>query len=65
MENEYHGGLTPGVFVINQQKKNEWGVGQIQSSINNKITINFENVGKKIINPNKVKLKILNYNVFD
>ena len=65
MENEYHGGLTPGVFVINQQKKNEWGVGKIQSSINNKITINFENVGKKIINPNKVKLKILNYNVFD
>ena len=58
--NDYnYGDLTPGVFVINQNKKNEWGIGQIQSSINNKITINFENVGKKIINPNKVKLKII------
>ena len=59
MNFNFHGDLTQGVFVINQNKKNEWGIGQIQSSINNKITINFENVGKKIINPDKVKLKII------
>jgi len=39
----------PGDYVINPNKKN-WGIGQIQSIINNKITVNFENVGKKVIN---------------
>ena len=59
MKINYHGDLTPGVYVINEDKKDEWGLGQVQSSINDKITINFENVGKKTINPNKVKLKIV------
>ena len=39
----------PGDYVINPNKKN-WGIGQIQSIINNKVTVNFENVGKKVIN---------------
>ena len=42
----------PGDYVINPNKKN-WGIGQIQSIINNKVTVNFENVGKKVIN-NKI-----------
>ena len=54
--------FTPGIFVINTDKKNEWGIGQIQSSINNLITINFENVGKKTINISKVNLEIVNIN---
>ena len=62
MKINYHGDLTPKVYVINEDKKNEWGLGQVQSSINDKITINFENVGKKTINPNKVKLKIVKIN---
>jgi len=62
MEIYYHGDLTPGVFVINEDKKDEWGLGQVQSSINDKITINFENVGKKTININKIKLKIVKIN---
>ena len=59
MKNNFHGDLIPGVFVINENKQEEWGVGQVQSSIKDKITINFENVGKKTINPNEVKLKII------
>ena len=43
-------------------KYREWGIGQIQSSINNLITINFENVGKKTINISKVNLEIVNIN---
>tara|TARA_B100000686_G_C16136428_1_gene639932 strand:- start:41 stop:217 length:177 start_codon:yes stop_codon:yes gene_type:complete len=39
----------PGDYVINPNQKS-WGIGQIQSIINNKITVNFENVGKKVIN---------------
>ena len=62
MSEIYIGDLTPGTFVINVEKENEWGIGQVQSSIDNKITINFENVGKKTINPKEVKLKIININ---
>ena len=54
--------FTPGKFVINENKENEWGIGQIQSAINNILTINFENVGKKTINPSIIKLKIININ---
>ena len=61
MEN-YSKVFTPGIYVINSDKKNEWGVGQIQSSINNIITVNFENVGKKTINLTKVNLEIININ---
>ena len=50
--------LTPGSFVINKNNKN-WGLGQIQSSINNIITVNFENVGKKVINANEINLEII------
>ena len=62
MIDNYSSLYTPGIFVINTDKKNEWGIGQIQSSINNIITINFENVGKKTINPKEVELKIININ---
>ena len=51
----------PGDFVINPKNRN-WGIGQIQSIINNKVTVNFENVGKKVINSNKVILKKINKN---
>ena len=50
--------LSPGVFVINE-KNGDWGIGQIQSSIDDKITINFQHVGKKVININKINLKII------
>ncbi len=62
MSEFYFGDLTPGTFVINVIKEKEWGIGQVQSSINNKITINFENVGKKTINPREVELKIIKIN---
>ena len=50
--------LTPGIYVINENNK-EWGIGQVQSSINEKVTINFEHVGKKVININKILLKVV------
>ncbi len=62
MSEIFIGDLTPGIFVVNVDKEKEWGIGQVQSSINNKITINFENVGKKTINPKEVELKIININ---
>ena len=61
MEN-YSSIFTPGIYVINPEKKDEWGIGQIQSSINNFITVNFENIGKKTINLSKTNLEIININ---
>ena len=48
----------PGDKVTNPQKK-EWGIGQEQSIIKDKVTVNFENVGKKVINAKNVELKKL------
>jgi len=38
----------PGDLVINPRAA-EWGVGQVQSIIDNRVTVNFENAGKKTI----------------
>ena len=46
----------PGDFVINP-KNRSWGTGQIQSVIKNKVTVNFENAGKKVINSEEVVLE--------
>ena len=46
----------PGDFVINPNNRN-WGTGQIQSVIKNKVTVNFENVGKKVINSKEIILE--------
>ena len=48
--------LEPGNFVINPSEKG-WGTGQIQSIIKNKATINFQNVGKKVINLDNITLE--------
>ena len=48
--------FEPGDKVINPNNKG-WGIGQIQSIIENKVTVNFENVGKKVINAKNIELK--------
>ena len=48
--------LEPGDFVTNPENKN-WGIGQIQSIIKNKITVNFQNCGKQVIDANHVILE--------
>ena len=48
--------FEPGDHVINPANKN-WGIGQIQSIIGNKVTVNFENFGKRVINVDYVTLE--------
>ena len=48
--------FEPGDKVINPANKS-WGIGQVQSIINEKITVNFENVGKKVNNSNNIILE--------
>ena len=46
----------PGDYVINPKNK-DWGLGQIQSIIDYKVTVNFENAGKKVINAKEIILE--------
>ena len=51
--------FEPGDKVFNPQNK-DWGVGQVQSIIKGKVTVNFENTGKKVINAKNIELKKIN-----
>ena len=55
--------FEPGDIVCNPSRK-EWGKGQVQSIIKYKVTVNFENVGKKVINSNNILLRRLEKNDF-
>ena len=48
--------FEPGDKVVNPNNK-EWGIVQVQSIINKKVTVNFENVGKKVINAENIELE--------
>tara|TARA_B100000963_G_scaffold165855_1_gene144061 strand:+ start:305 stop:475 length:171 start_codon:yes stop_codon:yes gene_type:complete len=51
--------FEPGDKVINPDNK-DWGIGQVQSIIKNKVTVNFENVGKMVINAENIQLEKIN-----
>ena len=51
--------FEPGDYVTNTANK-EWGVGQVQSIIGNKVTVNFEHSGKKVINAENINLEKVN-----
>ena len=48
--------FEPGDYVTNPANKN-WCLGQVQSIIDNKVTVNFENFGKRVINIENVTLE--------
>jgi|TARA_B100001057_G_C22369448_1_gene764047 hypothetical protein len=48
--------FEPGDYVINPANK-DWGIGQVQSILGNKVTVNFENFGKRVIIIDNVKLE--------
>jgi len=50
---------VPGEYVVNPKNK-AWGIGQIQSVVKNKVTANFENAGKRVINTKKIILEKIN-----
>ena len=41
--------LTPGTFVRSPTNP-DWGLGQVQSAIGDKVTVNFEHHGKLVLN---------------
>ena len=51
--------FEPGDYVINPANKS-WGIGQVQSIIGGKVTVNFENYGKRVINIENIELEKVN-----
>ena len=41
--------LKPGDFVRHPTQE-DWGIGQVQSVVGDRITVNFEHAGKQLIN---------------
>ena len=52
--------FEPGDYVKNPANT-DWGIGQVQSIIGNKVTVNFENAGKQVMNIENIKLEIIDY----
>jgi hypothetical protein len=50
--------LEPGVLV-RHPAQDDWGVGQVQSVAGRKVTVNFENAGKQVIDATVVALVFL------
>ena len=51
--------LEPGDIVLNPNAP-DWGKGQVQSKIGSKVTINFENMGKLVIDGSLIALEMVN-----
>ena len=49
--------FAPGQWVSHPQHP-EWGAGQVQSAVGNRVTVNFEDRGKVLINAALVALDI-------
>ena len=50
--------LEPGAIVFNQTHPS--GNGQVQSKIGNKVTVNFEDMGKLVIDGSLIALEMVN-----
>lgn len=50
--------LEPGMLVRHPAAP-DWGVGQVQSRIGDRITVNFENSGKQVIDGSKIELVLV------
>jgi hypothetical protein len=50
--------LVPGALVRHPDRP-DWGIGQVQSAIGPRITVNFEHAGKTLINGDVVRLVVV------
>ncbi len=50
--------LAPGQIVRNPAQP-DWGLGQVQSAVGARVTVNFEHMGKMTINTAVVTLEIV------
>ncbi len=50
--------LEPGMLVRHPAAP-DWGIGQVQSNIGNRITVNFEHRGKVVIDADRINLVLV------
>lgn len=50
--------LVPGMLV-RHPAQSDWGLGQVQSNIGTKVTVNFEHAGKVVIDSSRVELVLV------
>ncbi len=50
--------ILPGALVRHPDRP-DWGIGQVQSVIDSRITVNFEDAGKRLINGDVVTLIVV------
>lgn len=50
--------LSPGMLVRHPDRP-DWGLGQVQSAIGARVTVNFEQVGKVLIDSDKIALFVV------
>lgn len=55
MSRELSAMLEPGMLVRHPEEP-DWGLGQVQSNIDGRVTVNFEHAGKVVINGDRVAL---------
>ncbi len=48
----------PGQWVVHPDRP-DWGPGQVQSIVGDRITVNFENAGKVLVNGRIVALQVM------
>jgi len=58
MSEEINALLEPGMLVRHPAEP-DWGLGQVQSNIGGRITVNFENAGKVTIDGKRVLLDVV------
>ena len=50
--------LVPGTFVRHPGQQ-DWGLGQVQSVVGDRVTVNFENRGKVLVNSLEIDLEVI------
>lgn len=53
--------LEPGMLVRNREAP-EWGIGQVQSRIGDRVTVNFPEMGKQVLDGRRVRLELITDN---
>ena len=44
-------------MLVRHPNQPDWGLGQVQSAINGRVTVNFEHAGKVVMNMSEVTLQ--------
>jgi hypothetical protein len=56
VESDFTSMLAPGMLVRHPSQP-AWGVGQVQSNIDGRVTVNFEHQGKVVIDGRRIGLR--------